>query len=242
MGIKIPYRFPLFLADFENLIVFKFCWGQWAMQGLQDDAIHHSPANFPPLEEYEWFQTISSEFRNHRDFFKSLHQPESTVSDVQGIYDRPPSTFSAKLSVKLRPLQSIWTDAIRLKCPICENISIASKSEHGFETSTCRECLVTLKGAHLLKLTFADKQGLEIEVDFTDETINVFFNKFTSSLIVQDASVYEDFLQTISWHVRREEIGRPFIQDVVLRKTVVHECAKYSYVSGLLKPVADGHR
>ena len=232
------------------MITFKFSWGQWAIQRLQDETILYSPVNYPPIQELPFFDKVLQEFKDHRDFFRVLNRPEATISNVQQIHDLPLSTFSATLRLQTEDLE-IWTDSLRFRCPICENIvwtcncvlvnedcsSLATK----VHSTICPECDVNLTGAHLLNLTFADNTNEKIRVQFTAETIDNFMS-FPSKLVVSDPAVYTDFLNTVVWHTKRKRIGRPFLQAVVLRKFEEFGVAKFAFVSGALTPVADGQR
>lgn len=92
----------------------------------------------------------------------------------------------------------------------------------------------------MLTLPFFDNDGHHITVEFTPELADVFFHPFSSSLVTSEQACHSDFIQTLTWHVQRLEIGLPFIQTVVLKKIHRAGCDKYLFVSGPLKPIADG--
>ena len=238
--------------DLRKQILFKFGYGQWAALCLSDSCIKHAETNFPPLDYFDWFTSVESQFFNLRRFFDALQKPDDTVTRVADLAQLPTFTFTAKLVVDLQPLLDHWEKNLHLKCSQClAEHSVCTclitdaecpKTDARRHSRFCSNCRVEMGGAHLLQLDFADIHGGSITVDFSPELMDVFLYPYPANKVSVCPAVYTDFIHTISWHVSRKNIKLPFIQSVVLRKANCLGEITYKFVSGPLQPLLDGNR
>lgn len=98
-----------------------------------------------------------------------------------------------------------------------------------------------MDGSHKLELDFFDTENDTIKVDFTPELMDCFFSEFSAQSILTKPKLI-DFTQTLTWHAERSAIGRPFIQNIILKKVKSPEGDRYIYISGQLRPTANGDR
>ena len=232
-------------------ILFNFSHGQWAISLANTEEILHSAVNFPHLEKFEWFEIVRSNFFILKEYFDTLIKPKNTVSDITDIVSAPSRMMSARLGVNLTPLLKLWKSSLLLSCSECKTqqfkcpclvTGVECVSENIERHSReCSICGLQMEGAHVLELDFFDQQNKTIKVEFSPELMDCFLSGF-SALTVLTKVNYVDFIQTLSWHAERYAIGCPFIQSIILRKVISSSGERYIYISGVLRPTANGDR
>lgn len=242
---------PNLFTELRKQILFNFSRGQWAASLANSEEIIHSPVNFPHLDKFEWFEIVRSNFGILREFFENLTKPKSIVSNIDEILSAPSSMFSARLGVDVTPLLKLWKTSLLLACPECkikqykcpclisETDCVSVNTER--HTKSCAHCNEEMVVAHLLELNFFDVQNRNVKVEFTPELMDCFLSEFSARSILSKV-VFCDFIQTIKWHAERSAIGRPFIQNIVLKKIQSHGADRFVYISGLLQPIANGDK
>lgn len=232
-------------------ILFNFSIGQWAVSLVNSNEIIHSSVNFPHLEKFVWFEIVKENFTVLKEFFENLIKPSASVSSVEAIHSTPSSMFSARLGVNLTPIAELWKSSLllsccdckiqQLKCPCLVSEVKCESTNPERHSRKCMDCNEDMEGAHVLELDFFDAENNSIKVDFTSELMDCFLSDFSSQSILSKLK-YTDFLLTLSWHVERAAIGRPFIQNIVLKKITSPRGDRYIFISGQLQPTANGDR
>ena len=225
--------------------------GQWAVSLVNQTEIIHSSVNFPPLEKFDWFETVKANFSILKEYFETLTKPSTAVTSVDDILKAPSSMLSARLGVDLAPLLKLWKSSLLLCCPECNTQQLkcpclvtevdCKSTDSERHSRACNDCDEQLEGAHVQHLDFFDIASKAIKVEFSPELINCFLSDFAAHTILSKLK-YTDYIKTLEWHTERAIIGRPFIQSIVLKKVKQSDGDRYIYISGQLQPTANGDR
>ena len=103
MTLEVLYQ-VLSFSESKKQVVCNLQSTQWCAMYNGEDFVEHCEANCPPLNKYNWYEIILSNFYVLKEFFITLNKPNSTVDKIDDLLKMTPQMFTAKLVCDLTPL------------------------------------------------------------------------------------------------------------------------------------------